>query len=873
LFIIGNAHRMKHIISLFLFLFFLLVAGPAGAKTQVPVTPSPSWTKPLTANLNDRVKTQDVSDGYFFLLDDRQVHTAKREFFVHQVRKIISDEGVQSGSDLSLQYDPSYQQLSFHYVRITRNGTVMDRTRETDFKVIQPERGLTSYIFDGNYTAVAFLNDIRNGDIIEYAYTIKGDNPVFEGRFSRFIYLESTSPLSMVSFRLVVPKEKQLQIKNDRITIQPVVTDAEGFLEYVWQQEQGKVLKIPDRIPDWYDAYSSVQVTEYRNWQELQQWAARQFRNPDPVSAGILALAASIRTEHPDQEDQLVAALRFVQDEVRYTGIETGEYSHKPLSPNKVFEMRYGDCKGKSVLLCALLKEAGITAFPALVNSYYRGRIADLLPAPDDFNHCIVKVIFRGKTYWFDPTMSNQKGLLGQIYCPDYGKALVINDGSEGLSDVQPFHAGRTHAEEVFTLKDSTGPGYLVVYTDYFGSDADDFRSELASAGISALETNYLKFYGSNYPEIEFIDSLTVTDDPVENTIHTVEKYKITNIWELLDSASRKISVNFYAELLRSKLYKPSALVRTMPLALAFPVDYNQVIKVILWDRWSITNDDFNVKNKWSEFIHRSYLSGDTIVLEYSLKALTDHVLPKDMAAYDKGINKIIDNTGYSVSWDPSALQEGGRINFLLIIVTVLSLLLFLIVARKVYRISLAPRQFSETQPLGGWLVLVLIGLVVTPIRIILHLVNNDYFDQEVWTALTTPASDSYHPLWSTMLTFELSGNLLTLCLALFCLFLMVKKRDLFPKVMVVYLLSNFVFVLCDYLLAKQIPMITESVELNDTTREIFRSFVASAIWIPYMLVSKRVAETFTLPYTRKDANFQAEDLPSLESAGQGAAE
>ena len=76
----------------------------------------------------------------------------------------------------------------------------------------------------------------------------------------------------------------------------------------------------------------------------------------------------------------------------------------------------------------------------------------------------------------------------------------------------------------------------------------------------------------------------------------------------------------------------------------------------------------------------------------------------------------------------------------------------------------------------------------------------------------------------------------------------MVDRRDIFPKVMIGYLACNFALVLFDYFLTDQIPSVSLSDD-NSAGNEIFRSIVAAAIWIPYLLKSERVKQTFTKPY------------------------
>ncbi|MFX8207373.1 transglutaminase domain-containing protein, partial [Acinetobacter baumannii] len=83
-----------------------------------------------------------------------------------------------------------------------------------------------------------------------------------------------------------------------------------------------------------------------------------------------------------DPEARLLAALRFVQREVRYLGIEMGANSHAPHPPETVLPRRYGDCKDKTLLTLTLLGRLGIPASPALVHTTERQAAAERLPTP-----------------------------------------------------------------------------------------------------------------------------------------------------------------------------------------------------------------------------------------------------------------------------------------------------------------------------------------------------------------------------------------------------------------------------------------------------------------------------------------------------------
>jgi len=162
------------------------------------------------------------------------------------------------------------------------------------------------------------------------------------------------------------------------------------------------------------------------------------------------------------------------------------------------------------------------------------------------------------------------------------------------------------------------------------------------------------------------------------------------------------------------------------------------------------------------------------------------------------------------------------------------------------------PQPPSAGQPdyskIGGWLILITLGLIVAPIRISL-LVFNDLlpvFKPEIWSVLTTPGSEAYHPLWKPLLIGELVGNLLFVAFSVILVVLLFQRKRIFPKLAIAYLVSNLIFVVADAYVVTLIPVAKAQGFDSATIKEITRSVVGAAVWVPYFMVSKRVKGTFT---------------------------
>ncbi len=170
----------------------------------------------------------------------------------------------------------------------------------------------------------------------------------------------------------------------------------------------------------------------------------------------------------------------------------------------------------------------------------------------------------------------------------------------------------------------------------------------------------------------------------------------------------------------------------------------------------------------------------------------------------------------------------------------------------------------NELKGLGGWLVLVGIGLLFAPVRMVVSLfpAYSQIFEDGVWQEMTNASSSSYIPYLGTFIVGEMIVNLIILGASIYLIYLFYYKHYLFPKIYIAVVVGSILFMLVDaWLLTKILP--GEQMFTPESAGEFVRSLIAAAIWVPYMLVSKRVRLTFVehMPEERTQ--------PAIESAAQ----
>jgi len=389
-------------------------------------------------------------------------------------------------------------------------------------------------------------------------------------------------------------------------------------------------------------------------WSTIVDWAQPLYQLDDQTPQELIEVAREIRTAHKSDAARVGAALQWVQNQIRYFGVELGADSHLPARPDLTLRRRFGDCKGKTLLLINLLRELDIDSEPALVDSSHD------LGSPDNpwflhaFDHVIVHLTLDGKSHWLDPTRTYQRGALQEFHQPDYGLALIIAPGENSLRSMKnAYSASLLSIENTLDLPaETTKVAELVVRSTRERRLAESFRRDQDSDTLKEMGERYSKFYRGLYNEVEQMRLPQVIDEK-GNRLVVEESYKLSTFWQEEDG--EKYRWLWANDLVTWFADPPDPVGRTQAFQQAHPVDVRESWTVKFSRKHLLDDLDKRIETPWFVFDKSHTLSSDGKELKVQMQytSLTDHVLPKDLAEYKKQVELAEDNASFLVYHEP----------------------------------------------------------------------------------------------------------------------------------------------------------------------------------------------------------------------------
>jgi hypothetical protein len=849
-------------------LFFIL-SSLVGNSTELPRNVSiqgsiPSWIEIIEADYTQEISMEETSEGVYYLLSDRQAYPEKGIEYQHYALRLTSTSGVEENSSISVAVDPDYQQLIWHKIDIVRNGERIDQLTKQQFRTSSNQQ-TDDLIYDNRLSCLAIIEGTKKGDVIEYAYSIIGHNPILHERYTNWFSLTYSVPVARISGRIVRDlNSRPLNFKvfsNQSIDLdlsQPKVKEGKNI--YYFDRYDVVPIHADRDTPSDHLIYSYLQVNDWKSWGEVVRWgtALYDYTDVDIDLPDELQSALSEWQKLGSDKAKVSAALRWVQEEIRYVAIVIGPHNFKPYSLEQTLERGFGDCKDKTQLFCYLLTNLGIDAVPTLVNTSEKGLVSQYLPTPLSFDHVITRVNLEGQSYWLDPTYSSQGGSPDNVWHADYTFGLELALAADKLTSVpgQGADYSRSFTRETFEIKDYRDAILFAVYSRYSGAEADSQRRYFNSVARLEVEKGFLNYYAQQFPGIKASEPIKFSDDLERNIIEVNEYYTIPGQWTTDDAGKSGFQLDTYPNLIDLSLYLSDTRIRTMPAVQSYPLNLTQIIEVVLPEPGTFEDEKMQIDTPWFTYSGTVRSEGKRLTLRYAYANLVSSIPAADYSSYAEKIDEVIDSLGYSITYsDTDELILASNIFSVdPYPATFLSVILFgflgLVTAGwivKLKRRTPKPAVYPDLDGISGWLILPAIGIFITPIVLLVSLFveQKDYFDTSWVQTYTVKISELYIPGFEVLLLCEIGFNAFCLILSLSLIYVFVKKRAILPLFYISFSVFITAGVLVDILVTNHLLTEAGFDPLEDEWIGVSKSIVSTVIWSTYFAISDRVRSTF----------------------------
>ena len=642
-----------------------LISPPSAAQTDASQAQPyryasvPAWVNVLDELELDGGKAVEEGHSDYLYIDNQVRLSDVTSHYFRAVERLTTQAAVDRAAQLSIYIDPEHEMVLLHDVRVIRDGRSIDKLADARRSLLQREEDLENKMYNGRVTLHLLLQDVRVGDVLDYSYTLDRRDPFGERGYNDWFMTRWSQPVRRLQLRVLSPADRPLVIKDHGKLGAPARRQTGRWVETRWTGRNIAALEDEDNRPSWHIYYPRIEISEFRDWDAVRAWAKPMYRVERRDDPALRELVAEVRAQ-PDDRARVLRALRFVQDEIRYTGLEIGAGAYRPSQPGAVLARRYGDCKDKTLLLVTVLRELGIEAWPVLVHSSMDRGVLERAPGPGAFDHVIALVRVKGKEYWLDATAGGQGGDLDTLVQADFGPALVIDDTHQGLRSI-PRRQGLKATQQVTETYDLRGgrdkPAPFTVTTTLREEDADSMRARLRTNTATSVSKEYLDYYRKTYPGVRMLKPVVVKDDRAANVLTVTESYEIDKPFEK-DEGQWKFYLEAY--LISDRAKKPEPSERLTPLGRRFPMHVRHEIVAWLPRPWNLEDEELKISDPAFEYHSKLTHRNGKLHMVYDLRHLSDHVPANRLAEYNKQLNRVYDDAFFQLFERDTAAEKGA---------------------------------------------------------------------------------------------------------------------------------------------------------------------------------------------------------------------
>jgi len=388
------------------------------------------------------------------------------------------------------------------------------------------------------------------------------------------------------------------------------------------------------------------------NWQSLGMFYYNLNKDRDSLPELSVNKFKAMTDTIPDTYGKIARLYRYLQENCRYVANEYGLAGWQTFKAAEVDKVGYGDCKGLSNYMKAMLRTIDIPAHLVLINAGENGyRKSEAQFVNNSFNHMILCVPLAQDTIWLECTSTAlPAGYLGTFTCDRM--ALLLTEKGGVLAQTPAYNKEESYINqnvEVW-LEPGKESNRVVLNTLYSGILQDDLLSVYKSKSVNKRK-NWQK---QSLPFKSY--ELTQETYEVQET-----KEKIPQIKERLDILAEHLSnesgkrylINIPLNM--DLMYSiDNGNKRTLPIEIDKDIRYAIEYKINLPEGYKVEARPENV-NVNNDFVNMSYkvnISGNVCTVNINFeqhKGIFEVAKYNDYIATDKQVKAVLSNISLSM--------------------------------------------------------------------------------------------------------------------------------------------------------------------------------------------------------------------------------
>lgn len=396
---------------------------------------APAWV--IVATMPDMAKISDDTPPLVIYDTQQRIENGQLWSYMDVATRIGSPEMLAQATSLTLPWAPDKGDLVIHELSIWRAGQRIDvLAKGQKFTVLRREQALEQRELTGILTATLAVEGLQVGDILRLRASTTSRDAALDGRVQSVIpLLALPARLGFVRTRVSWPSAvaPRWKVFANGLKASPIRNGSDTVLELPLPAP--KQVEMPVDAPSRFRHPPLLELSSFTGWDDVSKTFAPLYAPDITMVAPGSALAGevdAIKKADPSKIGRAERALELVQDKIRYLAIGMDGGNYVPQKPARTWEVRYGDCKAKTVLLLALLRAMDIDAEPVLAAIGTGDFVPDRLSSAAAFNHVFVKATIDGETLWLDGTGSGSR--LADIHdTPGVGYVLPVRAGGAAL--------------------------------------------------------------------------------------------------------------------------------------------------------------------------------------------------------------------------------------------------------------------------------------------------------------------------------------------------------------------------------------------------------------------------------------------------------